>query len=60
MRESVFETLLMNVIEESDEIDEKKAITVSTFSAEGLLTSNRGLVVRIGDDEFQLTIVKAR
>lgn len=33
---------------------------VLTFSDVGLMTRNSGLVVRIGDAEFQLTIVRSK
>ena len=31
-----------------------------TFGEAGVLTSNKGLVVHIGDAEFQVTIVRSR
>jgi hypothetical protein len=34
--------------------------SVRTFADRGLLTQNAGLVLRIGDAEFQLTIVRSR
>ncbi len=37
------------------------AARVSTYAEAGLLTSNRGLVVRMSDgSEFQVTIVRSR
>lgn len=31
-----------------------------SFEDEGLLTNNRGVVIRVGNSEFQLTIVQSR
>jgi hypothetical protein len=31
-----------------------------TFEDVGLMTQNRGLVVRVGDSEFQITVVRSR
>lgn len=35
-------------------------VEVTTFEAAGVLTENRGLVIRIGDAEFQVEIVRSR
>lgn len=41
-------------------IDECSDVRVSTFADVGMLSNSKGLVVRIGDKEFQLTIVRSR
>jgi hypothetical protein len=35
-------------------------VRVETFADAGLMTNNMGLVVRIGDSEFQIQIVRSR
>lgn len=60
--EEDFETFLAEAIEVffADESDEVDHADVATFRDCGVLTMNRGLVVTIGDSEFQLTIVRSR
>jgi hypothetical protein len=55
MKTIELEKLIVDAIEN---IETKKAVMVSTFKEEGVLTTDRGLVVRIGDDEFEITIVR--
>lgn len=33
---------------------------VRTFEDAMLLTTNKGLIVRVGDEEFQITVVRSR
>lgn len=40
--------------------EEGVGVDLMSFSTAGVLTNNKGLVVRIGGAEFQLTIVKTR
>lgn len=49
-------------IEEQEDEDEDTFpdVSCSTFEEVGLMTSNRGLVVRVGDSEFQITVVRSR
>lgn len=44
----------------SSKDNDNSDVDVRTFETAGVLTSNRGLVVRIGDSEFQITIVQSR
>lgn len=47
--------------EKSDErAEEVRKVRVTTFEEEGVLTRNKGLVVRIGEAEFQVSIVRSR
>lgn len=50
--------LLAEVISESREMPLDS--DVRSFAEDGLLTMNEGLVLRVGDGEFQLTIVRSR
>ncbi len=61
MSEEDLEGFLAEAIEmDADESDEPRRIDVATFRDCGVLTMNRGLVLTIGDDEFQITIVRSR
>jgi hypothetical protein len=66
MDEMEFQELLENLIFEGDQSlsednDELNIKRILTFEASGLLTGNKGLVVKMNDgSEFQLTIVKSR
>lgn len=70
MSESDFESFLLEVLETSSGTfyteagEEIEVERVSTFSDQGMMTRNHGLVVRMGDSqvafEFQLTIVQSR
>ena len=41
---------------EVDNPDEQ--ISTRTYAEVGMLTSNAGLVLRIGDEEYQITVIK--
>ena len=59
MNEVMFEERLLNLIAEDE--DWMLAKSVNTFENEGILTHNKGLVVRLNNgSEFQITIVKSR
>ncbi|MEQ8719659.1 MAG: hypothetical protein RLO52_30205 [Sandaracinaceae bacterium] len=64
LTERDFEALLTEAIERFAEHSEepvmKAAVEVTTFAAAGLLTDNRGLVIEIGDAEFQVSIIRSR
>lgn len=66
MTEHAMETWLQGVIESAadapeGESHEIQAERVTPFEEAGLLTRNRGLLVRLSDgSEFQITIVKSR
>jgi len=60
MTEEEFEAVLAEAIEDYVDDNDLPGTEVQTFDAVGLLTRNRGLVVRIGRAEFQLTIVRSR
>lgn len=60
MDEEEFETFLADAIREFAEENDAPRTRTRTFGETELLTSNKGLVVRIGDAEFQLTIVRSR
>jgi len=59
MNEIEFETMLYEMLQDEDAAPEVSR--VQTFEETGLLTNNRGLVVRTRDGrEFQITIVQSR
>jgi hypothetical protein len=58
--EEEFEEFLAEAIEAYAESSDMPRPRIRTFGRAQLLTSNHGLVVRIGDAEFQLTIVQSR
>ena len=61
MSEEDLEGFLTEAIEAfADESDEVDHVDIATFRDCGVLTMNRGLVLRIGDSEFQITIVRSR
>ncbi|MCA9605655.1 MAG: hypothetical protein KC619_08680 [Myxococcales bacterium] len=64
LTERDFEGLLTEAIErfaeESEEPVMEAGVEVTTFEAAGLLTDNRGLVIEIGDAEFQVSIIRRR
>ncbi|HBQ10767.1 MAG TPA: hypothetical protein DEF51_06105 [Myxococcales bacterium] len=64
LTERDFEALLTEAIErfaeDSEEPVMEAGIEVTTFEAAGLLTDNRGLVIEIGDAEFQVSIIRRR
>lgn len=60
---------LCTVLEESELVnecfeeaggEEGAELSVCTFEQDGVMTSNQGLVLRFGDSEFQLTVVRSR
>lgn len=56
MSEESFQELLDVLLESNEEVK-----SVSSFKDNGVLTSNKGLVVRLKDGtEIQLTIVKSK
>ena len=58
--EQEFAEYLMEAIDLRAEEDGEDLPEVDTFAGAGILTSNKGLVVRLGGAEFQLTIVRSR
>ena len=59
MNEIDIETLLYEMLQDEDAAPEVRR--VQTFEEAGLLTNNRGLVVRTRDGrEFEITIVQSR
>ncbi|HOD84562.1 MAG TPA: hypothetical protein PKG77_24350 [Phycisphaerae bacterium] len=59
MNEHEMEDMLANLLQNEDEAPEVRR--VETFEEAGILTYNRGLVVRTEDgSEFQLTIVRSK
>lgn len=73
MDENEFSEVLKALLEDSDELpdlvaeivgedeaEEAGNLRVKTFEDAMLMTNNAGLVVRIGDAEFQITIVRSR
>lgn len=60
MSEEELEEFLTQAIEDFADDNEVPRLRIHTFEESGVLTRNRGLVVRIGDAEFQITIVRSR
>ncbi len=60
MSEAEFEHFLAIAIEGYADAMGVTLHEASTYLAAGVLTVNKGLVVRIGDAEFQITIVRSR
>lgn len=67
MTEEEFETMVADALSmatsavEDASIAELEDAYVSTFEDDGVLTTNRGLVIRLADQsEFQMTIVRSR
>ncbi|HOD84367.1 MAG: hypothetical protein BWX88_03447 [Planctomycetes bacterium ADurb.Bin126] len=59
MNEHEMEDLLANLLQNEDEAPDVRRVT--TFEEAGILTYNRGLIVRTEDgSEFQITIVRSR
>ena len=59
MNEIDFETMLYEMLQDEEAAPE--VARVQTFEEAGLLTGNRGVVVRTRDNrEFQVTVVKSR
>ena len=60
MTEEHFEKFLAHAVEGFADIGDAPDRSVSTFEEAGVLSKNKGLVVRIGLAEFQITIVKSQ
>jgi|CXWL01.1.fsa_nt_gi hypothetical protein len=60
MDEEDFETFLADAISDYAEENDAPRTRTRTFGEAGVLTNNKGLVVRVGDAEFQVTIVRSR
>ena len=59
MNEIEFETMLYEMLQDEDATPE--VARVQTFEEAGLLTSNRGVVVRTTDGrEFQVNVIQSR
>ncbi len=59
MNETDFETMLHELLQDQEAAPE--VARVQTFEEAGLLTGNRGVVVRTRDNrEFQITVVQSR
>lgn len=58
MSEEEFEAHLMDALYEYAEENDEAEPEIETFERAGLRTDNHGLVVRIGDAEFQVTIIR--
>jgi len=59
MNETEMETMLYEMLNDEDAAPEVRR--VQTFEEAGVLTYNRGVVVRTDDDStFQISIVKSR
>lgn len=50
------EAIEVNIEENYDDAE----VMIHSNAAAGLLTRNRGLVVKLGDNEFQITVVRSR
>lgn len=61
MNEEEMRDLLANLLggEQLEDVCDAD-VSVSSFSDSGVMTMNEGLVVRVGDAEFQVTIVRSR
>lgn len=61
MSETEMQNWLTEAIDLQCEANEEEPADVRTFEEAGVLTMNKGLVVRLPDgSEFQLTIVRSR
>jgi hypothetical protein len=59
MNETEMETMLYELLQDQDAAPEVKR--VGTFEEDGVLTRNRGVVVRTADgSQFQICIVQSR
>ena len=59
MNETEFETMLYELLQVEEAA--REIVRVQTFEEAGLLTRNRGVVVRtVNGSTFQITIVKSR
>lgn len=53
---NLLETALWDYFEEMESDD----FEITSFEHAGLLTGNKGLVLTVGDDTFQVSVVRAR
>jgi hypothetical protein len=60
MSEAEFADLLEEALDEHAKNDDRETPRIRTFREAGLLTRNEGIVVRLGDQEFQVTVVRSR
>jgi hypothetical protein len=60
MSEEDFQGFLGDAIRKWAEENDAPSTRVDTYAEVGMLTSNKGLVVRVGDSEFQVTIIRRR
>ena len=60
MDEEDFEEFLTQALEDFADDNDLPRMRISTYEQAGLLTRNHGLVVQIGDGEYQLQIVRSR
>jgi len=63
MTEQEFSELVSGFVEESlrEESGEHRfLVRVRSFRESGVMTSNEGFVVRVGEEEFQVTVVRSR
>jgi hypothetical protein len=60
--EEEFCNVLQELLEEGlpEQLQAGRTARIATFEQAGVLTRNRGLVVRIGESEFQVTVVQSR
>lgn len=58
--EQEFGTFLAEAVETYAESSDMPRADIRTFAEAGLLTMNRGVVVRMGGAEFQTTVVRSR
>ena len=60
MDEKKMATIIRQALELYYETEEEGCIQVQSFEDEGVMTYNKGLVIRTDDGKFQLTIVECR
>jgi hypothetical protein len=60
MSEEELEEVLTQAIEDFADDNDMPRLRIRTFAQAGVLTNNRGLVLRVGDCEYQLAIVRSR
>jgi len=60
MTEQEFSELVSGFVEESLREESGERVRVRSFRESGVMTSNEGFVVRVGEEEFQVTVVRSR
>jgi hypothetical protein len=60
MCEAEFCDLLEEALYEHAENSDREQPRICSFRSAGLLTGNEGIVVRLGDQEFQVRVVRSR